>query len=211
MSALDHWLNQATRGLSKDSAAQVRSEIREHHESACEAAITNGATPEEADRFAYRVLGDSEDANDQYRSVLLTAAEAKVLGEGNWEARVLCSRQWIRWLLAAIPLAAVLAAVALFFTGSEGSARVLAIGGAGMGLVFAAPLLPIYTRSRSRIFRPVKWIVLIATLVLAFGPNALKWSWLLASCLWPLFWIEWTRISIRRKLPVAKWPKQLYF
>ncbi len=210
MSALEYWLNEAARGLSKDSAAQVRNEIREHYESAREAAITNGATPEEADRFAYRALGDAEDANAQYRNVLLTSGEARVLGEGNWEACV-CSRPWIRWLLAAIPLAAVLAAVALFFTRSVDAARVLAIGGTGMGLVFAAPLLPIYTRSRSRIFRPVKWILLIATLVLAFGPNALQWSWLLASCLWPLMWIEWTRMSIRRKLPVAKWPKQLYF
>ena len=156
MSALDYWLNQATRGLSKDSAAQVRSEIREHYESAREAATTNGATPEEADRFAYRALGDGEDANDQYRRVLLTAAEAKILGEGNWEARVLCSRRWIRWVLGAIPLAALLASATLFFTGSVSAARVLAIGGAGMGLFFAAPLLPIYTRSRSRIFRPSK-------------------------------------------------------
>jgi len=51
--------------------------------------------------------------------------------------------------------------------------------------------------------------VLAGTLLLAFGPDALKWSWL-TSCLWPLAWIEWTRISIRRKLPVAQWPKQLY-
>lgn len=211
MSALDYWLIQATRGLAKDSAAQVRTEIREHYESAREAATANGATPEEADRFAYRALGDAEDANAQYRRVLLTSSEARVLGEGNWEARIICSRHWIRWLLAAIPLATVLAAVALFFTGSVGAARVLAIGGIWMGLVFAAPLLPIYTRSRSRIFRPLKWIVLTTTLVLALGPNALKWSWLLASCLWPLIWIEWMRISIRRKLPVARWPKQLYF
>jgi hypothetical protein len=211
MSALEYWLNETTRGLSKDSAAQVRNEIRAHYESAREAAITNGAASEEADRIAYRALGDSDDANDQYRRVLLTSAEARILGEGNWEARVACSRGWIRWILAAIPLAAVLTAAVLFFTGSVSTARVLVVGGMGMGLVFLAPLLPIYTRSRSRIFRPVKWIMLSATLVLAFGPNALKWSWLIVSSLWPLIWIEWTRMSIRRKLPVAKWPKQLYF
>jgi hypothetical protein len=45
---------------------------------------------------------------------------------------------------------------------------------------------------------------------LAFGPSALKMWWLLMSCLWPVVWIEWARISIRRKLPVAEWPKQLY-
>ena len=47
-------------------------------------------------------------------------------------------------------------------------------------------------------------------LALPFGPNTLKWSWLLISCLWPVFWVEWTRASIRRKLQVADWPKQLY-
>ena len=35
-------------------------------------------------------------------------------------------------------------------------------------------------------------------------------SWLLISCLWLVARIEWTRVSIRRKLPVAEWPKQLY-
>jgi hypothetical protein len=90
-------------------------------------------------------------------------------------------------------------------------ARVLLTAGTGMGLLFAAPLLPIYTPSRARIFRFVKWGVLVAMLVLAFGPMALKWSWLLTSCLWPMAWVEWRRMSIRRKLPVSKWPKQLYF
>jgi hypothetical protein len=45
---------------------------------------------------------------------------------------------------------------------------------------------------------------------LAFGPAYLEWSWLAASCMWPLAWNEWMQISLRRKLPVAEWPKQLY-
>jgi hypothetical protein len=48
-------------------------------------------------------------------------------------------------------------------------------------------------------------MALMAVLVLAF-----QWSWLLIACLWPVAQVEWTRISIRRKLPVAKWPRQLY-
>ena len=79
-----------------------------------------------------------------------------------------------------------------------------------MGVLFAGPLLPIYTPSRARVFRCVKWAVLICTFVLAWGPDALQSFWLLTSCLWPLAWIEWTRFSIRRKLRVAEWPKQLY-
>ena len=39
MTALESWLQQATRHLSAESAAQVRTEIREHYESAREAAL----------------------------------------------------------------------------------------------------------------------------------------------------------------------------
>jgi hypothetical protein len=45
---------------------------------------------------------------------------------------------------------------------------------------------------------------------LAFGPAYLEMSWLIATCIWPLAWNEWMQISLRRKLPVAEWPKQLY-
>jgi general stress protein YciG len=44
MTELDSWLKQATRHLSKESVAQVRTEIREHYESAREAAMSGGAT-----------------------------------------------------------------------------------------------------------------------------------------------------------------------
>jgi hypothetical protein len=207
---LETWLKQATRHLSSDSTAQVRIEIREHYESARESAMTTGATDCEADRLAVAALGNAKTANRQYRRVLLTSDEAGLLREANWEARAVCSRPWLKWMFLAIPLVALAAACALFLTGSTAVARVLLIGGIGMGILCAAPFLPIYTQSRARVFRPVKWVVLTGMLVLAFGADALKWSWLLSSCLWPMAWIEWTRISIRRKLPVAKWPKQLY-
>jgi hypothetical protein len=76
--------------------------------------------------------------------------------------------------------------------------------------LFVAPFLPVYTPWRGRLFRVVKWVLLLGMFGLAFGPDPLKWSWLLFSCLWPLGWIEWTRVSIRRKLPVAEWPRHLY-
>lgn len=208
MTGLDSWLKRATRHLSKNSCAQVRSEIQEHYESAREAAITGGATCEEADRLALRDLGDAKAANCQYRSVLLTSAEARILREGDWEARAVCSRPWLKWLFGAAPGAALFAAATLFFSGSISIVWLLLVGGAC--LVFAAPFLPLYTPSRGRVFRVVKWIVLLGMLGMAFGPDTLKWSWLLFSCLWPVAWIEWTRISIRRKLPVAQWPRHLY-
>ena len=210
MTRLDGWLQQATRRLSKDSATQVRAEIQEHYESARQTAMSGGATADEADRDAVATLGDARTANCQYRSVLLTAAEARVLREGNWEVRAVCSRTWVKWVLLAIPLAALFTAVGLFSTGSIAVARVLVVMGGGMAFLFGTPFLPVYTPSRARVFRVVKWVVVVAMVLLAFGHDALKYSWLLVSCLWPMFWVEWTRASIRRKLRVTEWPKQLY-
>lgn len=210
MTELDSWLRQATRHLAKDSAAEVRTEIQEHYESAREAAINDGVAAGEAARLALKALGDARTANHQYRQVLLTSAEARMLRNGNWEARAVCSRPWLKWVVPAVPVVAVAAAAALFFTGQIAVARDVLIGGIGMSPLFAAPLLPIYTLSRGRVFRMVKWVAMTGAMVLVFGPETLKWSWLLFSCLWPVAWTEWTRASIRRKLPVSAWPKQLY-
>jgi hypothetical protein len=210
MTGLETWLKQATRCLSRDSAAQVRTEIQEHYQSAREDALGKGVKDDEADLLALTALGDAKTANRQYRNVLLTSAEARVLGDAKWEARVVCSRNWLKWLALAMPLVALLAATAFFRAGAIAIARVLLVGGIGMGVWFVAPFLPVYTPARGRVFRFVKWFALLGMLGLAFEPLALQWSWLLISCLWPVFWIEWTRVSIRRKLPVAEWPKALY-
>ncbi len=191
MTELESWLTQATRGLSKDSIAQVRCEIQQHYE------LTQEAT---ADGIA--ALGDPKLANRGYRKVLLTAAEARLLRDGNREARAFCSSPRARWLILCF------VNVMLFVTGKIAWAPLALALGASLLLV--SPLLPVYTAPRARIFRVVKWIALTGALCLAFAPNTLQWSWLLISCLWPLAWIESTRIAIRRKLPVAQWPKQLY-
>ncbi len=202
---LETWLKQATRHLSRDSAARVRTEIQEHYESAREAAMSSGSTAEEANRLVVTALGDSRAANRQYRKVMLTSAEARILCEGNWEARAVCSRPWLKWSLLAMPVATLVAAAAFFLVGALDTARILLAGGITMGLLLLPPFLPLYTKWRARVFRFVKWAALIAIFGLAF-----QWSWLLIACLWPLAWVELRRIAIRRKLPVADWPKQLY-
>lgn len=210
MTELEYWLAQATRKLSREAGEQVRQEIGEHFASAREAALVRGGSPEQADRLALAELGDAREANCRYREVLLTAAEARMLNDGNREARAYCRVTWVRALLLALPVAALIGAGACFTAGREEIARGLLAAAVGMGLLFAAPYLPIYTPSRGRAFRIVKWVVLIAALGLTFGSQALSQTWLLASCLWPMVWVEWRRTSIRRKLPVARWPKQLY-
>ena len=198
------WLTQATRNLSRDAAAQVRDEIQEHYDAARESAMERGASGDEADGIALAALGDGKAANRQYRKVLLTSGEARVLREGNWEAGVVCSRRWL------ILVSALLAGIGFYLADSIAMSRVLLVGGTGKGLLFFGAFLPVYTPARSRIFRGVKWLVLVGILLLAFWPMTLRWSGLLFSCLWPIAWVEWTRASIRRKLPVTKWPKQLY-
>jgi hypothetical protein len=206
MTGLDIWLRQATRHLAKDSGAQVRTEIREHYESARDAALAGGASADEADRRALNALGDPKTANRQYREVLLTTEEARMLRNGNWEARAVCSRPWLKWSVMAVPAAAA----ALFFSGHAALARDVLIGALGMSPLFAALFLPIYTPARGRIFRFGKWVAVTGALVLLFGPEALQWSWLWISSLWLLARTDWTRASIRRKLPIAAWPKHLY-
>ncbi|MGA2114641.1 MAG: hypothetical protein ABSH56_07815 [Bryobacteraceae bacterium] len=207
---LDRWLKQATRCLSSDSTARVVTEIREHYECARDAAIGDGAGADQADELALTALGDARKANRQYRKVLLTSSEARLLRQGNWEARAVCSRPLVKSLALSLPLMAILAASGLFHTGADEAARVLLLAGIGVGFLFITPFLPVYTPARSRIVRYLKWVVLAGLPFLAFGADALKFSWLLIASLWPVAWVEWTRIAIRRKLPIERWPKHLY-
>jgi hypothetical protein len=208
--ALELWLSQATRHLSHNSAAQVRTEIQEHYDSAFDAARAGGATADDADRIALTALGDAREANRQYRKVLLTSSEARLLGESGWESRTVCARRLSKSVLLSVPAVVLLASIVLFRFGSPEIARVLLAASIGMSLLFLMPLLPIYTESRSRIARYFRWILLFGGPVLIFGADALKFSWMLITIFWPIISVEWTRISIRRKLPVAQWPRHLY-
>ena len=200
---LEAWLKQATCGLSIDSAARVRTEIQQHYESAANANLARGANPEVADRAALASLGDAKTSNRQYRQVLLTASEARFLREARWESRALCSHS--RWPFL-IPAALFCAAIAFFTRGQHDLAWLLLLGTAGLGLLFAAPWLPIYTPARGRVFRCVRCAWLVAVVTLASGNQ----TWMFASLLSTLAWIEWVQNSLRRKLPVAEWPKHLY-
>ena len=181
--AFETWLTQATRHLSRDAAAQVRSEIREHYDAARENAMERGSSSEEADRLALEALGDAKAANRQYRKVMLTSGEARLLREGNWEAGAVCSRRWL------IPVSALVAAVGFYLAGSIAMARLVLVGGTAIALLFFATSLPVYTPARSRIFRGVRWLVLAGILLLAFWPMTFQWSGLLFSCVWPVAWV----------------------
>src|SRR3569833_89758 len=103
MAALEKWLNQAVKGLSKDSVDTVRREIQEHYESAREAALNCGIDPQEAELKAVEALGDPRVANRQYRKVLLTSSEDAVLRQSNAESRMGCSNMWMKWVMLSTP------------------------------------------------------------------------------------------------------------
>lgn len=208
--ALDHWLTQATRCLSKDSIAQVRAEIQEHYESAREAAFNAGATPDEADRLAVTAFGDPKSANRQYRRVLLTVAESRLLQQGSREMQAVCAGQSMKRVLFSVIAVSLIVAVVTLSRGATGLSRDLSISALAMTSLFVFPLLPIYTPARSRIARYAKWSLLVLIFLIVFGRNVREYSWLLVSTLAYPVWIEWKRNSIRRKLPVAEWPKHLY-
>ncbi|HMD48801.1 MAG TPA: hypothetical protein VKG79_06875 [Bryobacteraceae bacterium] len=198
---LEAWLKRATRHLSEGSRAQVRTEIEAHYESACEEALGGGASAGEADRAAVASLGDPGAANRAYRKVLLTDMEAALLREtrcGVWSG----SKRWL-WLL---PTLVLIAGIRFLATGDAYFGWTLLTGASGLALLASAFRLPVYTPVRGRIFRAFRLLWLAAILALT-----MRGSWfMLISCAWPLLWVEWTLFSLRRKLPVAEWPKQLY-
>jgi uncharacterized membrane protein len=210
MATLDSWLNQAVRRLSKDSAETVRREIQEHYEAALEAALAGGNDSQQAERMAVQALGDPCVANRQYRRVLLTSSEAKVLRQSNAESQMFCSNGWTKWVLLSAPGALLLiSAIALAMHMPSLARGILALV-IMMALFFIAPFLPIYTATRGRIFRAIKWSLMIGIVALVWGPDSRNWIWLMSCCFYPVLYTEWKRVMIRRKLPISQWPKQLY-
>jgi hypothetical protein len=71
--------------------------------------------------------------------------------------------------------------------------------------------LPIYTEERSRWFRIAKWTTMAVAALSPFLYGA-RAPWIGASLL-ALFFVllDMRGISLRRKLPVAQWPKRLYW
>jgi hypothetical protein len=230
MTALDTWLARATRQLSADSAAQVRAEIAQHFESSREDALASGLACDEADRSAIAALGDPKSANCQYREVLLTRSEARLLRSSACEAKFFSATPLRKRLLILIPAAAATCAAAAYgiatitapfvipFTASASAnaaaaliAQIAIAAAILTAVVFAVPLLPIYTPMRARFYRALKWLTVISlSMILWDRAHFLEWSWLVLNCFSFVAWTEAKRMSLRRKIPAANWPKHLY-
>ena len=223
VNALDAWLARATRHLSADSAAQVRAEIAQHYESTREDAIASGSSSDDADRKALAALGDAKAANRKYRNVLLTRREARLLASSGREAQFFCATTFRKALLVAVPVIAALCAAAAYvtatltapFTSTANATAALVARGSLVAAIltaifFAVPLLPIYTPARARIYRAAKWIAITAVVLILIDGDRLEATWLFLSCFWGIAYTEAQRMSIRRKIPAANWPKHLY-
>ena len=211
MTALEKWLKRATRCLSAEATTQVRREIEEHFRSAREAALHGGAGEVDAAHAALAALGDAALANRQYRLVLLTKSEARLLRQSSWESSAVCSRRWLRWLAATTAVVTGIAGTAAWIAGGtfwRPMQPMLLLVAGGTAMIAAPMFLPIYTPLRGQIYRALKWVALAAMLLLLTSDP--RMTWVFASCVGYGVWIEWKRAAIRRKIPEAQWPKHLY-
>jgi hypothetical protein len=183
----------------------VRAEIQEHYQSAHEAALANGAASQEADLMAVTALGDARSANRQYRRVLLTVREAKLLHFMTRPSSLPPGRVTLGKWLAGILVAEAIGG--MFLVALKDPAWLyfsLALLGA-----FLISLLPIDTPSRGRTYRCAKWAAFMGGAALAAW-YGVKPAWIPLACLLFPAYQEYLRMSIRRKLPGDQWPKWLY-
>jgi hypothetical protein len=182
MTTLDRWLNHAVRRLSKDSADLVRREIQEHDDGAREAALSNGIDQQRPDVMAVQALGDPCVANRQYRKVLLTGSEAAVLRQVDAESRMICSNGWMKWMVLSTPGTLLLLSTIFLAMHQLDLARGVLVVGVLLAVFFTAPFFPIYTPTRGRLFRTIKWVIMIGSITVLFGPDSRIWSWLFSCC-----------------------------
>lgn len=123
---------------------------------------------------------------------------------------MICSNRWLKWTLLSAPGILLLLSAIFLAVHLDALARGVLVVGALMAILFTAPFLPIYTPTRSRVFRAIKWFIVIGSVLLLFGKDGWNWSWLISCCFFPMFFTEWKRMMIRRKLPIGQWPRQLY-
>jgi hypothetical protein len=204
MTPIEKWLLAATRGLAEESAAQVRAEILEHYQSAYEESLASGLPGSEAELATVAALGDAKAANRQYRRVLLTSRDAKLLHYMTLDRSTLPpgrvrAGKWLVGILVAEAIAGQILGAwkdhALWYLNAVFALR------------FVSWWLPVNTLQRGRIFRRARWIVLIA------GAALTAWygmPWPPLAVLIVEGYSDYRRMTVRRKLAVSDWPKQLY-
>jgi len=211
--SINDWIGVAACGLSKDAWVRVREETYAHYESAREESLREGASEEHANAAALSSLGNARTANKQYKKIHLTEWENKLMRQDECSTRALGKRPY----LLIVPLILMCAAVAGFAINPGQATLLLLAGAAGLCFVFGAPfLVPINTPLKGLIYRTIRLTWLVAMIWFAYGIDGRSESWAMffsmgVPVLWILTWLEWSRASTRRKLPISEWPRSLYF
>src|SRR5215467_3586293 len=215
MTDLQVWLKRVTCGLSQEAKNQVHHEIEDHYLSARDAALAQGAAPDQADRHALAALGDAETANIRYRSVLLTKEEAKMLRRVKRDGEFFRCRPALGRAFRLGPCMLLCVAAAAYAMDAANLARIMLAATFGLGMIFTVPTFSIYTPARSQVYRYAKWPVVLMALWLANGRSFHHWLGITLIGLvvfgWADWvWTDWVCASLRKKLPVEQWPKMLY-
>jgi len=196
MQTLEQWLSVATNGLCDAAAARVRAEISEHCLSAVETAATAYIDPLEAEGRAVAALGDAKTANRQYRRVLLTEGEARLLSG---------------LTVGPHPIGIVLLAMMAIFA--------ISIRNAWVNYVIAATVIeaallaiPVSSIRTGRTVRILRWGNQTVFYTIWFA-KALGFA-AVPAVLIPVMALgtvhrEYKLSVIRRKLPVDQWPRRL--
>lgn len=210
--SINDWITVAARGLAKDAWVRVREETYAHYESAREESLRQGASEEHANAAALASLGNARAASRQYKKIHLTEWETNLMKQDECATQALGRRPY----LLVVPLALMCAAVAGFTINPGPATLLLLVGAAGLCFVFGVPyLVSINTKLRGLIYRTIRLTWLVAFIWFAYGIDGRNESWALffsmgVPVLWILAWLESSRASARRKLPIAEWPRSLY-
>ena len=201
MQTLEQWLSEATHGLCAASVERVRAEINEHYTSAIESEGAVDDDPVRVERRAVAALGDAKTANRQYRRVLLTESD------NVWLRRVTSTSY--KWRLGIFMSLSAVALVAIPET-TLGFIRYLYIIIIADGLL---QVVPVRSTIAGRIVRTVRWGLYAVCLTIAsvhalaegvmFVPAIAMWVVTIAHAEYKLF-------VLRRKVPVAHWPRRLW-
>jgi hypothetical protein len=189
MTPLEQWLSDATRGLSAESAARVREEIQQHHDSSREAG------GDDAD--VLRALGNPRSANRAYRRVLLTEQEAMLAPTLTRPNRLDLQR--------VLFIAALLAVV---FWPLARARHYPGVWPISIAIFCTLPLVrffPPTTIERSRIYLYVHGLRSIVVVGLAWWYQGWLGALVLAAVCFSLdYFVSYRRLSIFRKLVVGQ-------
>ena len=189
---IEQWITIATRKLAPESAEQVRREIGEHFQCALAAGNSDIAS-----------LGDPRKANRQYRKVLLTAPEAKLI-KGVFPDFA----SWWKYAILGVSNVLICAGAWAISGHSDLVWRAWPIG-VLLLLQYAGPLLCPKTPQDLRIWRIARGAGFIVGMVFLIT----TWNWMSYSIMAQFFFVSACQIRatvIRRKLSSDRWPVFAY-